>query len=105
MLPQRFARELACCLLAIAVLEFLFYLNASDDFSLAVYVKSVFEVFIAPLHPGWNLTYPPFALIAIFGLFKLSAQIGNSKLRVALMLILAIAWTALGFHTIVVYYQ
>ena len=105
MKTKRFAIELACCLLAIALLELVLYSKSTDDFSVSVYFTSVVEVFVAPIHPGWSLVYPPVALLGLFAGLAFSARIARSAARVALIFLLVALWTVLGFHTIVAYYQ
>lgn len=100
-----YAREVALCLVAVAAIELVFYLYKSDDFSVFVYVTSVFEVFIAPLVPGWRLVYPPIALAIVLGLLGLLRRVKHGVVRVGSIFLLSLAWAVLGFVAIVDYYQ
>lgn len=101
---SRYAKELSICVVAVALLELAFYLNADDSFSLRTYLLSVLEVFAAPAHPGWRLIYPPAILCLLYAALFLIRNIRNEILRPALAFLAIVAWAALGFATIVARY-
>lgn len=102
---KRYLKEMGYCVLAVLILELIFYLVTSDEFSIFVYFKSAAEVFAAPLHPGWRLGYPTLILIAVFALLFFLRNVERRALRVPLLFTLILGWVALGFATIIEYYR
>lgn len=105
MQTRRYIIEIFICLLAVAVIELAYYFFSSDDFSAYIYFKSVLEIFIAPIYPGWHLIYPTLILFFIFGILALLSNLRNRVARFAGVFLSTVAWAALGFFTIIEYYS
>lgn len=100
----RYARELCAALLFIVALELAFYLGSDDSFSIVVFLKSVAEVFIAPLHPGWQHGFPTVILTVLLLALLFIRKQANPIVRPLLAVLTLIAWVVLGFATILHHY-
>ncbi|MDQ8203965.1 hypothetical protein [Pelagicoccus sp. SDUM812003] len=104
-MKKTFITEIAVCVGIVAALELAYYLAVDNDFSLSIYVKSVIEVYVAPIYPGFYLIYPPIILMFLIGLLLYLAKTKSSKLRKSGAFLSVLAWVGLGFTTIIKYYK
>lgn len=100
----RYALELGVAFLFIVALELAFYLGSDDSFSIVVFLKSVAEVFIAPLHPGWQHGVPTVILTVLMLALLFIRKQANPIVRPLLALLTLIVWVVLGFGTILHHY-
>lgn len=104
-MKKKFITEIAVCVGIVAALELAYYLAVDNDFSISIYVKSVIEVYIAPIYPGLYLIYPPIILILLIGLLLYLARTKSNLLRKVGAFLSIFAWAGLGFTTIIKYYN
>ena len=105
MKTRAYAIEIFICLLAVAILELTYYISTSDDFSVYIYMKSVLEIFAAPVYPGWHLIYPTVIQFGIFGIILSLSKLRNGLLRITGIFLSTAGWAVLGFFTIIKYYN
>ena len=99
------ARELGIALFLVILLELAFYASRSDSLSAFIFVKSVGEVFLAPLYPGIFLLYPPFLIMLLSVALVYSCRLTRRWVRIPLFIWLLFLWVALGLFTIIQWYH